>query len=138
MVAAAAVVIVVFLGVSQVMILMSGMVFLSKGFATGSSSYNALTGLVSIIVIVSMAMFISFVVFEVYRSIKYAKVHEKARAAEADRIEKELLMATRKKRMIALARLKRLQSVFGGDGRDAGATGDSDVADGDEAAAVGK
>ena len=102
----------------QVMILMSGMVFLSKGFAVGSSPYNALTALVSTIVIVSMLLFLSFVAFEVFRSIKYAKLHEKARVAEAERIEKELVMATRKKRMLALARLQRLT---GGDGSGGGA-----------------
>ena len=88
---------------------MSGMVFLSKGFGENTVGYNALTAIVSAIVIVSMIVFMSFVVFEVYRSIKYAKLHERARAAEAERVERGLLQATRKKRMLALARLQRMQ-----------------------------
>ena len=98
----------------QVLILMSGMVFLSKGFADGSSGYNALTVIVSGVVIVSMIIFIAFVIFEIGRSIQYSKLHEKARAAEADRVEKEMLQATRKKRMLALARLEWLQRGDGG------------------------
>ena len=90
---------------------MSGMVFLSKGFGVGSTQYNMLTGLVSAIVIVSMVVFITFVLFEVARSVKYAKVHETARLAEADRLEQEMLAAARKKRMVTLARLQRLQAA---------------------------
>ena len=72
---------------------MSGMVFLSKGFAVGSGQYNALTSLVSILVIVSTFAFVAFVVFEVYRSIRFAKAHEAARLAEAERLEERMMAA---------------------------------------------
>ncbi len=89
---------------------MSGMVFLSKGFGSGSPAYNLLTGLVSTIVIVSMCLFIGFVIFEISRSIKYAKMHERARVAEADRIEREIMQQARAKRLLTLAKLERMRS----------------------------
>ena len=87
----------------QVMILMSGMVFLSKGFSPGSAEATALTAFVSSIVVVSTASFVAFVAFEVFRSIKYAKLHEHTRRAEADRIEKSMLQATRRNRLLRAA-----------------------------------
>ena len=74
-----------------------------------TAEYDTLTALVSIVVIVSLALFLAFVMFEVFRSIRYAKLHEKSRTAEADRVERELLAAARKRREAALANLKRMQ-----------------------------
>ena len=72
----------------QVTILMAGMVFISNGFPVGTSGYSLLTGVVATLVIVSTTTFTAFVLFEVYRSVRYAKQHEEARKAEAERIER--------------------------------------------------
>ncbi len=46
-------------------ILLSGMVFVSRGFTPGSVGYQALVGLVTTIVFTSTSAFIVFVLFEV-------------------------------------------------------------------------
>ncbi len=49
----------------QVLILLSGMVFVSKGFPLGSPGYKVITALVAMVVLISIAGFIAFVGFEV-------------------------------------------------------------------------
>jgi hypothetical protein len=82
----------------QVLILMSGMVFISRGFPPGSPGYDTLTAFVATVVITSTAAFVAFVAFEVFRSIKFAKLHEQSRAAEIERMERELLAKQRASR----------------------------------------
>ncbi len=50
---------------TQVLILMSGMVFVSKGFPPGSDGYKALTAFVATVVVSATASFLLFVAFEV-------------------------------------------------------------------------
>ncbi len=57
--------------VSSVVILMTGLVFMSRGFSPGSVGYNGMTTLVAALVVVSVVAFVAFVGFEVYRSIAY-------------------------------------------------------------------
>jgi hypothetical protein len=46
-------------------ILLSGMVFVSKGFPLGSPGYKAMTAFVAMVVLISITGFIAFVGFEV-------------------------------------------------------------------------
>ena len=67
--------------VCSVIILTAGMIFTSKGFGPGSTGYNlsvAVTATGSAI-IVSTSVFLALLVFEVYRSVKYAAIHDVAR-----------------------------------------------------------
>lgn len=57
--------------ISSVVILMTGLVFMSRGFSSGSVGYNAMTAVVAVLVVVSVVAFVAFVGFEVYRSIVY-------------------------------------------------------------------
>lgn len=54
---------------------MAGLVFVSRGFDPGSPGYVAMTVLVAAVVLLSVTVFVSFVVFEVYRSIMYVNGH---------------------------------------------------------------
>ena len=88
---------------AQVLILMAGMVFLSKGFSPGSVGASLLTLLVAAIVVFATVAFVAFVGFEVFRSIKYAKLHEHTRRAEADRVERTMINATHRNRWLRAA-----------------------------------
>jgi hypothetical protein len=102
---------------------MSGMVFLSGGFVKDSAEYNALTALVSTVVLASTSTFMLFVGIEVFKAIKNAKQHEASRVAEAERVEKAMLAAARKTRMMSLA--KRMAAEGSGDdSSNGGDTGD--------------
>jgi hypothetical protein len=61
---------------------MAGLVFLSDGFKRGSVGYDLMTISVALIVLLSTATFLSFVVFEVFRSIRFAQLHRESRDAE--------------------------------------------------------
>ena len=93
---------------------MSGMVFLSKGFAVGSGQYNALTSLVSILVIVSTLSFIALVVVEVYRSIRDTKKHDAARRAEAERLERQVMATVSLGRMLSRQHTRAGRPAAGG------------------------
>jgi hypothetical protein len=54
---------------------MAGMVFMSKGFPPGSSGYQFLTFVVAFVVVVATVTFLSFVGFEVFRSLRCVVVH---------------------------------------------------------------
>ena len=75
---------------------MAGMVFVSNGFHPGTTGYGILTAGVAVIVVVSTSTFTLLVLFEVYRSLRYAKQHEAARRAEAGRIEAAYLQRRRR------------------------------------------
>jgi hypothetical protein len=56
-----------------------GMVFTSKGFGPGSTGYNLSVAVTASAIIVSTFVFLALLVFEVYRSVKYAAIHDVAR-----------------------------------------------------------
>ena len=87
----------------QVIILISGLIFLSKGFAPGTPGATLLTSLIALIVVTSTLAFVVFVGFEVFRSIKYAKLHEHTRRAEAARIERTMIQKSRRSRQLRIA-----------------------------------
>ena len=72
----------------QVTVLVAGMVFVSDGFAQGTVGYSLLTSAIALLVIGSTATFTVFVALEVYRSLRYAKLHVQSRNAEAERVER--------------------------------------------------
>ncbi len=74
----------------QVIILISGMVFVSQGFAIGSDGYSAVTACVATVIVVSTSSFVVFVAFEVYRAVKFAALHERTRELELQRIEQSI------------------------------------------------
>lgn len=76
---------------SSSMVLVLGMVFASQGFPQGSMSYNALVVLTAALVVGSAGAFIVLLVFEVFRSVKFAAIHNLARLAEEDAVEAALL-----------------------------------------------
>jgi hypothetical protein len=49
----------------QVLILLSGMVFVSKGFPLGSPGYKVITALIAMVILISIAGFIACVGLEV-------------------------------------------------------------------------
>ena len=58
------------------------MVFVSNGFAVGSFGYDAMTLITGLTILACVASFVVLLVFEVYRAVKYAAVHDLAREAE--------------------------------------------------------
>ena len=72
------------------LILISGLIFFSGGFVTGSFGYYCLTYLVSIIVVVSTCAFVYLVGLEVFRSFRNATVYEFMRKVEAANAEAAL------------------------------------------------
>ena len=65
--------------VCSVIILTAGMIFTSKGFGPGSTGYNLSVAVTASAIIVSTSVFLALLVFEVYRSVKYAAIHDVAR-----------------------------------------------------------
>ena len=72
------------------LILISGLIFFSGGFVTGSFGYYCLTYLVSIIVVVATCAFVYLVGLEVFRSFRNATVYEFMRKVEAANAEAAL------------------------------------------------
>jgi hypothetical protein len=84
--------------VSASLLLMAGMVFSADGFAPGSTGYTILTALVTTVIVGSTVAFTSMLVFEVYRSVKFARLHALARRVEEEALEEVLRGARRKRR----------------------------------------
>jgi hypothetical protein len=76
--------------VCSILILLSGMVFTSRGFAPESVGFVILTAVVAVVVIMSTVTFMTMVGVEVFRSFKNARLYEVARQVEIDAIEKRL------------------------------------------------
>ena len=95
----------------QMCVLMAGMVFVSNGFQAGSFGYSVITWGVAVLLIGSSSMFVMLVTLEVYRSIRYHKLHLAARAAEVDRVERMLRASRGHSRRISDA-LSRRGSLF--------------------------
>ena len=72
---------------------MAGMVFVSNGFNSGSPGYTLVTWGVAFLIVGSAAMFVTLVTIEVYRSIRYHKLHIAARDAEVERAEQAIRQA---------------------------------------------
>ena len=85
---------------------MAGMVYLSDGFSVGSPEYNSLTWMVSSLVVIAILIFLSFVSFEVFRAIKFAQVHQRARLAEMHRLEVEMMSSVMARQAATKARLR--------------------------------
>jgi hypothetical protein len=70
---------------------MAGMVFSADGYKRGSVGYNVLTTFVAGTIIVATASFAALLVFEVYRSVKFAEAHALARRVEEEALEEAVL-----------------------------------------------
>ena len=81
--------------VAAVMIMMTGMVFSSNGLSPGSTLYNAVAAAAAVIIVSSVSIFACLMSFEVYRSLKFAKLNDIARRVEVDRMEQSLAASTR-------------------------------------------
>jgi hypothetical protein len=77
--------------VSAVLVLMAGMVFSADGFTRSSTGYYMLTVFVSGTIVVVTATFAVLLVFEAYRSVKYAEAHALARQVEEEAMEEAVL-----------------------------------------------
>ena len=69
----------------------AGLVFTSNGFQPGSIGYTALTAVTVAIITSTTAAFATLLAFEVYRSLKFAALHEAARQVEVENAEQALL-----------------------------------------------
>lgn len=65
------------------LILMAGIMFTSSAFPVGSVGYDAMSVVVSILIVSCMALFVCLLVFEVYRSVRLIKLNSLARKLEA-------------------------------------------------------
>ena len=74
---------------------MLGMVFTSQGFPAGSVGYGVLTAVAVLIILVSTAVFMCLLVFEVYRSLKFSALNDAARQLEVDQIEESMKLRRR-------------------------------------------
>ena len=90
----------------QTLVLMAGMVYLSDGFSVGSPEYDSLTWIVSSLVVIAILVFLFFVSFEVFRAIKFAQVHQRARLAEMHRLEVEMMSSVMARQAATRARLR--------------------------------
>jgi hypothetical protein len=73
--------------ITSVMVLMTGMFFASHGFPVGSVGYLLLNIVAAAFIVGSTLVFLLLLGFEVYRSIKFAAVHEVARQVEEEAVE---------------------------------------------------
>ena len=80
---------------TSIVILMLGMVFTSQGFPAGSVGYDILTAVAVVIIVLSTAVFMSLLAFEVYRSLKFSALNDAARQLEVDQIEESLKLRRR-------------------------------------------
>ena len=69
---------------------LAGLVFSSGTFVRGSTPFTLFTVITSAIILVATMTFLALLVFEVYRSVKFAVMHEMARQLEIERLEKSL------------------------------------------------
>ena len=67
-------------------VLVSGMVFASDGMSPSLLAYVLLAASTIIIIVTSTTAFVGLLVFEVYRSFKFAALNDAVRAVEADRV----------------------------------------------------
>jgi hypothetical protein len=77
--------------ITALMILLSGMVFLSRGFPPGSVAFFVMTVLVAVVIVSCVAAFVALLSYEVFRSFRDARLHAQERQVEADRMEQLLL-----------------------------------------------
>ena len=68
-----------------------GLVFTSHGFGTGSAGYSFLTAMTLVGVVVMTVTFVVLLLFEVYRSFKLAAIHDAARQADVDAVERMMM-----------------------------------------------
>ncbi len=76
--------------VSANLVLMAGMVFSSGGFTRGSTGYTLMTIAVAATILGSTGVFLVLLIFEIYRSVKFAHAHVLARQAEEEAVEEAL------------------------------------------------
>ena len=76
--------------VCGVVILIAGMVFTSNGFDVGSVGYGVMTAVTATVILVCVAAFAGLLSFEIYRAVVLAVVHDMARVAEVEAIERSL------------------------------------------------
>lgn len=81
--------------ITSVMVLMTGMLFASHGFPVGSVGYLLLNIVAAAFIVGSTLVFLLLLGFEVYRSIKFAAVHEVARQVEEEAVEAAMLERAR-------------------------------------------
>jgi hypothetical protein len=77
--------------ISAELILLSGMVFYSRGFPKGSVGYVLLTVVVAVLIVSCSVTFAALVVAEVYRSFRDAAQHDALRQLEVERNEHAML-----------------------------------------------
>ena len=82
--------------ISAVLIMMLGMVFSSNGIVAGSALYALLAGATASIIVVSISSFAVLMVFEVYRSLKFAALNDVARTVEVEEAERAAMAARRR------------------------------------------
>jgi hypothetical protein len=105
--------------ISAELILLSGMVFYSRGFAKGSVGYVLLTVVVAVLIVSCSVTFATLVVAEVYRSFRDAAQHEALRQLEVERNEHAMLQ----KQSTARQRGGKAGGGGGGGGGDGGGGG---------------
>ncbi len=89
--------------VSATLILMVGMVFSADGFTRGSSAYTLLTVFVVIVLVGATASFSVLLLFEIYRSVKFAAVYTLAWQVEEEAVEEAVLGRRLRRPTTALA-----------------------------------
>jgi hypothetical protein len=66
------------------------MIFASKGFGTTSVGYKVMNVVTVLLILMSAIVFVILLSFEVYRSIKFAMIHDVARQVEEEAVEAAL------------------------------------------------
>ncbi len=62
--------------VTAVGVLVAGMVFASRGFDPQTIGYNVVNVITAVLILGSSVAFLTLLSFEIYRSIKFAAIHE--------------------------------------------------------------
>jgi membrane protein implicated in regulation of membrane protease activity len=124
--------------ITAILILLSGMVFLSGGFPAGSVGYVLMTVIVAFVIITCVTTFVALLAFELYKSFRDSERHEAERREEADRMEallREQGSVGRTRQPVrdssGVVRSGVVRSHGGGRGRGRRGGGGSTVAEGD-------
>jgi hypothetical protein len=81
--------------ITALLILLSGMVFKSRGFPDGSLGYHVLTALVASIILFATVSFVVLLAVELYKSFRDSELHLALRTAEAASVEASLRQGVR-------------------------------------------